>query len=167
MFTYENNKKVLDKIKKEYGCKGDVIFRTAIQYVVEYGQAMFEDEKWVKDQLGKVDAKHDVAEAEGKHLWMARDFEKAIIECATKIAKVDTYDLLIYIQKEVFWSNEGGLDYGRALELLHTCMNWFIDYDCCETKEMLGRFYDLDFTDTELETLGLSWLFEEEDEENA
>jgi hypothetical protein len=75
--------------------------------------------------------------------------------------------LLIYIQKEVFWSNEGGLDYGRALELLHTCMNWFIDYDCCETKEMLGRFYDLDFTDTELETLGLSWLFEEEDEENA
>ena len=166
MSTYENSRKTLNKIRQEFGCKGDIIFRTAIQYVVEFGQAMFKDEEWVKDQLNKVDAKHDVAEAEGKNLWIGREFEKAFIECAAEVAKVNTYDLLIYIQKEVFWSDEGGLDYQRAIELLHSCMNWFIDYDCCETKEMLKRFNDLDFTDYELEMLGLSWLFETVEEEN-
>jgi hypothetical protein len=166
MSTYENSRKTLNKIRQEFGCKGDIIFRTAIQYVVEFGQAMFKDEEWVKDQLNKVDAKHDVAEAEGKHFWIGREFEKAFIECAAEVAKVNTYDLLIYIQKEVFLSDEGGLDYQRAIELLHSCMNWFIDYDCCETKEMLKRFNDLDFTDYELEMLGLSWLFETVEEEN-
>lgn len=166
MSTYENSRKTLNKIRQEFGCKGDIIFRTAIQYVVEFGQAMFKDEEWVKDQLNKVDTKHDVAEAEGKNLWIGREFEKAFIECAAEVAKVNTYDLLIYIQKEVFWSEEGGLDYARAIELLHSCMNWFIDYDCCETKEMLKRFNDLDFTDYELEMLGFSWLFETVEEEN-
>lgn len=166
MSTYENSRKTLNKIRQEFGCKGDVIFRTAIQYVVEYGQEMFEDEEWIKSQLDRVDAKHDTAEAEGKNLWLTRDFEKAIIECAVKIAPVNTYDLLIYIQKEVFWSNEGGLDYQRAIELLHSCMNWFVDYDCCETKEMHKRLNDLDFEDEELETLGLGWLFDTAEEEN-
>lgn len=166
MSTYENSRKTLNKIKQEFGCKGDIIFRTAIQYVVEFGQAMFKDEEWVKDQLNKVDVKHDVAEAEGKNLWIGREFEKACIECAVEIAKVNAYDLLIYTQKEVFWSNDGGLDYQRAIELLHSCMNWFIDYDCCETKEMLKRFEDLDFTDDELKTLGLDLLFDTEEDEN-
>ena len=164
MSTYENSRKTLEKVRQEFGCKGDIIFRTAIQYVVEYGQSTFADEEWVDRQLMIVNAKHDTAEAEGKTLWMSRDFEKAIIECAVKIAPVETYDLLIYIQKEMFWSHEGGLDYARALELLHTCINWFVDYDCCETKEMIERFYDLDFTDTDLEMLGLGWLFDTEEE---
>lgn len=165
MSNYAESKKTLDYIKYEYSCKGDIVFRTAIQYVVEYGQVMFKDEEWVNDQLNEIDVKHDTAEAEGKNLWIAREFEKAFIECAVEVAEVNTYDLLIYIQKEVFWSNEGGLDYQRAIELLHSCMNWFIDYDCCEAKEMLKRFEDLDFTDDELETLGLGWLFNTEEDE--
>jgi hypothetical protein len=168
MNTYENSRKTLEKVRQEFGCKGDIIFRTAIQYVVEYGQEMFRDEEWVKDQLNKVDAKHDVAEAEGKNLWIGREFEKAFIECAVEIAKVNAYDLLIYIQKEVFWSDEGGLDYARAMELLHNCINWFIDYDCCETAVMRERLEDLDFTEDELYTLGLDWLFDTvEEDENA
>lgn len=163
MSNYAENKKALDKIRDEYGCKGEVIFRTAIQYVVEYGQIMFEDEEWVKSQLERVDCKHDTAEAEGKELWIGRGLEKACIECAAEIAKVKAYDLLVYIQKELYLSNEGGLDYGRAIELLHSCMNWFIDYDCCTNKEMLKKFDDLGFYDNELETLGLDWLFEEEE----
>lgn len=167
MSNYVESKKALDKIRNEYGCKGDVIFRTAIQYVVEFGQAMFKDEEWVKGQLNNVDAKHDVAEAEGKNLWIGREFEKAFIECAAEVAKINAYDLLIYIQKEVFWSDEGGLDYARAIELLHSCINWFIDYDCCETAVMRERLEDLDFTEDELYTLGLGWLFDaEEDEDN-
>lgn len=163
MSTYEESRKTLNKIKQEFGCKGDVIFRTAIQYVIEYGQAMFRDEEWVKDQLNKVDVKHDAAEAEGKNLWIGREFEKAFIECAAEIVKVNAYDLLVYIQKEVFWSDEGGLDYQRAIELLQTCMNWFVDYDCGDNAEMRQHFEDLDFTEDELEALEFGWLFEEEE----
>ena len=166
MRTYEESRKTLNKIRQEFGCKGDVIFRTAMQYVVQYGQTMFEDEEWVESQFDRVDAKHDTAEAEGKNLWMTRDFEKAIIECAVKIAPIDTYDLLIYIQKEMFWSHEGGLDYTRAIELLQTCMNWFVDYDCGDNTEMRQHFEDLDFTEEELIALEFGWLFEEEDEDN-
>ena len=166
MSNYAESKKALDRIRNEYGCKGEMIFRTAMQYVIMYGQHMFQDNEWVKGQLERVDVKHNEAESGGKHLWMSREFEKAIIECATEIATVDAYDILIYTQKEVFWSHEGGLDYQRAIELLHSCMNWFIDYDCCEMKEMLKRFEDLDFTDGELEALGLGWLFDTEEDEN-
>lgn len=166
MSTYENSRKTLNKIRQEFGCKGDIIFRTAIQYVVEYGQSMFDNPLWVKSQLERVDCKHDTAEAEGVKLWIGREFERACIECATEIAKVNVYDLLIYIQKEVFLSDEGGLDYGRAIELLHSCMNWFIDYDCCTNKEMLTKFDDLGFYDNELEMLGLGWLFDTEEDED-
>lgn len=167
MSNYVESKKALDEIKYEYGCAGDVVFRTAIQYVVEYGQAMFQDKELVNDQLSEIDVRHDTAEEDGKHLWIGREFEKAIIECAVEVSKVNTYDLLIYIQKEMFWSKEGGLDYQRAIELLHSCMHWFIDYDCCTNKEMLKKFDDLGFYDTDLETLGLGWLFDtEEDEDN-
>lgn len=165
MRNYTESKKTLDNIRDEYGCKGDVIFRTAIQYVVEYGQSKFHHQRWIKKQLKRVDKKHNKAEKKKQNLWIGREFEKACIECAVEIAKVNAYDLLIYIQKEVYWSNDGGLDYQRAIELLHSCMNWFIDYDCCTNKEMLEEFDDLGFYDNELETLGLGWLFEEEDED--
>lgn len=164
MSTYEESRKTLNKIRQEFGCKGDIIFRTAMQYVVEFGQHMFEDEEWVKSQLERVDCKHDTAEAEGKELWIGREFEKACIECAVKIASVDTYNLLIYIQKEMFWSHEGGLDYARALELLQTCMNWFVDYDCGSNEELRQHFEDLDFTEEELTALEFGWLFEEEED---
>lgn len=167
MSTYENSRNTLNKIRQEFGCKGDIIFRTAIQYVVEFGQSKFHHQKWVKKQLKRVDKKHNRAEKKKQNLWIGREFEKACIECAVEIAKVNAYDLLIYIQKEVFWSDEGGLDYARAMELLHNCINWFIDYDCCETAVMRERLEDLDFTEDELYTLGLDWLFDtvEEDED--
>lgn len=162
---YAESKKMIDKVRKQYDCKGDVIFCTAIQYIVDCGQQNFQDADWVKEQLEIVDKKHDAFDREKKMPRIGRGFEKACIECAAELADVNTYDLLIYSQKEVFWSSdEGGLDYQRAIELLHSCMNWFVDYDCCETKEMLKRFEDLDFTDLELETLGFTWLFDTEEE---
>ena len=162
MNNYAESKKQIDKVRDKYGCKGELIFRTAIQYIVDCGQQNFSDNEWVEKQLEIVDKKHDAFDREKKNPWIGREFEKAIIECAAELAIVNTYNLLIYIQKEVFWSHEGGLDYQRAVELLHSCMNWFVDYDCCETKEMLKRFDDLDFTDEERETLGFTWLFDTE-----
>lgn len=163
MSNYVKTKKELDRIKDEYGTAGDVLFRTAIQYVVDCGQQNFEDEEWVKEQLDIIDKRHDAMDRMKKIPFISREFDKATVECASEIAKVNTYDLLVYIQREV-WLSADGISYQRAIELLHSCMSWFIDYDCCSNKEMLKKFEDLDFTDRELEELGYGWLFEEEEE---
>lgn len=167
MSNYVETKKALDKIRDEYGCKGDVIFRTAIQYVVEYGQIMFKDAQWVQSQLNQIDVKHDKAEAEGKNLWIGREFEKAIIDCTVEVSKVNTYDLLIYIQKEMFWSNEGGLDYQRAIELLQKCIYDIEERENCEDKLLVQALDNIGFYDSEIEELGFGYLFnnKEEDEE--
>ena len=81
MNTYTESKKALDKIREDFCCKGDIIFRTAIQYVVEYGQQTFQDYDFVMNQMAEIDGKHDDAEANGKTLFISRNFEKAIIEC--------------------------------------------------------------------------------------
>ena len=164
MKNYAETKKELDKIRSEYCCKGEMIFRTALQYVVEYGQSKFKNNKWVQEQLVLVDGKHDEAGLEGKVLWIGREFEKALIECAAEIAKVDTYNLLVYIQKEVWLSNEGGIDYDRAVKLLKSCMNYVEETHCglWETYDVLD---ELGFNDDEIEMLGFDYLFDVRKEE--
>ena len=163
--TYANTKKELDRIRNKYGCKGEMIFRTALQYIIEYGQSQFNESGWVENQLTLIDAKHDMAEAKGKNLWIGREFERAIVECAREIAKVEAYSMLVYIQKEVWLSNEGGIDYERAVRLLKNCLNWFAD-DGCGYATMLERLELLDFDDNEIEALGYGYLFgAREDEE--
>ena len=168
MSNYVETKKELDKIRNEYGCKGEILFRTAIQYVVDCGQQNFQDDEWVKEQLDITDKKHDAFDCEKKTPFVARDFEKAIIECAAKIAKVNTYDLLVYIQREVWLSNEG-VDYQRAIELLKQCMCDIEQRENCENKLTLYAFEDLGFTDDEMEVLDFGYLvcdrsYEEDDD---
>ena len=79
MSTYVESKKALDKIREDFCCKGDIIFRTAIQYVVEYGQQTFQDYDFVMNQMAEIDGKHDEAEANGKILFILIYFEIAII----------------------------------------------------------------------------------------
>ena len=164
MKTYAEAKKELDEIRNEYGCKGEIIFRTALQYVVEHGQRRFKRKTWVKNQLHTIDVKHDIAESEGKTLWISREFEKAFIEGAAEIAEVDTYSLLIYIQKEVWLSHEGGIDYDRAVELLKRCMNQIESDEMYENAETYNVFDGIGFTDEELEEFGFKYLIKEEEE---
>ena len=65
--SYVESKKTLDKIREEFGWKGELVFRTAIQYVIEYGQYMFSDQDFINDQMQQIDDKHNTAEANGKH----------------------------------------------------------------------------------------------------
>lgn len=161
--NYTETKKELDRIRNEYGCKGEMIFRTALQYIVEYGQNKFKNDKWVAKQLILIDGKHDEAEVEGKTLWIGRNFEKALVECAAEIAKVDTYDLLIYIQKEVWLSNKGGIDYSRAIELLKNCIGIIVESHC-DSAYIREDFETIGFDDEELIALGCDWVMNEEDE---
>lgn len=165
--NYAETKQKLDMIRDKYGCTGEIIFRTAIQAVVEQGQYSFRDEVWCKDLFNKIDDRHDAAEAVGKILFMTRNFEKAIMECARELAQIEAYDLLVYIQREVFLSSNG-IDYRRMEKLLKKCVEWIE-----ETHASLGETYDtlnyLDFNDSEIEMLGFEYILDvvypEEEEE--
>ena len=159
--SYKTSKTMLNKIRDDYGCKGEVIFRTALQYVVECGYHLFQDPLWVQKQLDNIDVNHDEAQKEGKMLFIGREFEKAIVKCAAEIAKVPAMDMLQYVQKEVWLSGEG-MDYQRAIELLKDCVEWFTDDTLNE--RIIENLDLLGFRDDEIDELGFGWLFEEEEE---
>lgn len=166
MTNYTESKKKIDSIRNEYNTAGDVLFRTAIQMLMEHGQANFNDEEWYAEAVKSINDKHDEVEAQGKMLVITRSFDLAILECAKRLAEVSTYDLLIYIQREVFWSNEG-IDYQRAMELLKGCMFVIVD-EYFETSEIRDTFLDdVGFEEDELEELGYGFLLDtiEEDDE--
>ena len=163
MSNYVESKKALDKIASKYGCKGDIIMRTAAQYIVEYGQYMFNDEDFIKDQIQQIEDKHRISEEEGKHLWVTKDFELAIFNCARELAEVNSYDLIIYMQKEIYWSNEGGLDYKRAVQLLKSSLEYLENYNNCNNKENYEAFQDIGLEDNEIEEFGFDYLISEEE----
>ena len=167
MNNYAEAKKELDELKSKYACKGDVLFRTAIQTVVEYGTSDLLDDWSYYHLCDEVNDRHNEAEAEGKNLWITRDFELAILECAREIAMVDIYYMLMYIQREV-WLSGDGIDYQRTMELLKNCMYEIEQRENCENKLTLWTFEDLGFNDDELIELNFGYLLnvrEEEDDE--
>ena len=164
MSTYKESKKELDKIRNDFGCQGELIFRTALQYVVEYGQTTFQRQALVEEQLLFIDAKHEEAEQEGKNLFVTRDIEMAIIECAEALAKVNAYDLLVYVQQEV-WLGADGIDYKRTIDMLKRCMSC-IEEQYAELPALLKTFEYIGFTDDELEEFGYGYLLNYMDEED-
>ena len=169
MSNYAESKKQLDEIRNKYGCKGDIIFRTAIQMVVENGQNSFKDENWFEDQMDFIDERHDSAESVGKILLITREFEKALMECAKELANINTYELLIYIQREVWFGGKvGGPDYRRAMQIIRDCLCYTADnfgaYPC-ESDVTLEDFRNMGLTDEEIEYFGWSHLFDVEEEE--
>lgn len=162
MSGYVENKSKLDKIRQKYDCKGEVLFRTALQYVVECGQQSFQDEDWLKTMLNEIDSRHEIAKEEGKHLFITRDFEVAILDCAKEIAKVNTYDLLIYVQKEV-WLSGDGMDYQRAIRLLKGALKHLEDYNSYDHAENYNVFCGIGLSDDEIAELGFEYLIGEEE----
>ena len=168
--SYEESKKQINKIRQEYGCKGEVIFRTAIMTLLDYGRYQFSDEEWYLEQIAEIDERHDKAEAEGKWLFMTRSFEKAIMECTKELAHVHAMDLLVYTQREVWLGNGevGEPDYQRAMQIVRNCLCYIHDgygaygSDCAET---LQKFREMDLDDNEIVYFGWEYLFDVEDEE--
>ena len=165
MNNYAESKKQLDAIRDKYGCKGEIILRCATQYIVEFGQRNFNDEQWFDIAMGGIDKRHDQAEAEEKILFITRDFEKAIFECAKELAQIEPYDFLTYIQREIYLGGDG-ISYQRAIELLTKCIETIYENhneDCFYTLEELRCN---GFRDSELEELGCGYLLDvmEDDE---
>ena len=174
MSNYIETKKQLDEIRSNYTCNGDIIFTSAMQAVIEHGQMVFKDDEVFNKWIADVDERHDKANAEGKWLFMTRDFEKAILECAKDIAEVNTYDLMVYIQKEMYLSNgliNGEPHYQRAIEIIKGCLDYIeLDIDCNDEltykKEcFLDTFDDIGLTDSEIEYFGYGYLIDNDEEE--
>lgn len=166
--TYTESKKKIDKIRQEYGCKGEVIFRTALQNVIDYGKCTLLDPGWYGPTMDEIDIRHDHADANGKWLWMTRDFEKAIVDCSVALCEVETYHLLMYIQKEIWLGGEiGEPDYARTIEIIRNCMCYMADcYGAYhrDNEETLEKFLCV-MTETEVEYFGWGELFETENDE--
>lgn len=162
MSNYAESKQKLDAIRDKYGCKGEIILRGAIQYIVEFGQRNFNDEQWFDIAMGGIDRRHDQAEAEGKFLFITRDFEKAILECAKELAQIDPYDFLIYIQREIYLGGDG-ISYQRAIDLLRGCLDYCGNntYEIMYTLEMAE---EMGFDENEIEELGYGYMLNEEEE---
>ena len=158
MSNYAESKKTLDAIRQKYGCQGEILFRTALQHVLDYGMSDMLDDWCYMHQVDEVNQRHDEAEAEGKNLFVTRGFELAILECAREIAAVEAYDLLLDIQREV-WLGGDGMDYKRVMQLLVNCMSWITD-DHCESAETLDTLEYIGFDDYEIETLGFGYLLD-------
>lgn len=165
MSNYIESKKELNRIRNEYSCKGDFIFRSALQMVVEHGQSNFQDAPWFNMAMNEINNRHDAAEEAGKILFMSRNFEISIIECAKEIASVNTYDLLIYVQREIWLSNEG-MDYQRAMDLLKSALEYLEGYNNCNNKENYEAFCDIGLDDDEMEAFGFEYLVQEHEEED-
>ena len=161
MSDYLKTKEKMDKICAKYSCKGDIIVKTALTYLVEYGAEKLADDEYIKASLKDIDNAHDKAEAEGKVLFISRDFEKAIIECAAEFAHCDTRDLIMYIQREIWFYGDdyGELSYANAICQLQRCIS-FIIYTSNEMAydDLIGVGFD----DSEIEYLGFENLLDEE-----
>ena len=161
---YTESKKAMDKIRQTYGCRGDVIFRTALQYVVECGQNTIKDKEWFKEQMDEIDARHDAVERQGRMMIVPRDFEKAIIKCAAEIAEIPTHDLMVYIQREVYLTADG-IDYQRSIELLKNVLEYIEWHSDCDDEKIHEAFEDIGFEYDEIKELGFGYLLENDEEE--
>ena len=162
--TYVESKKKIDKIRQDYGCKGEIIFRTALQNVIEYGKCTLCDPGWYEPTMREIDKRHDDADANGKWLFMTRDFEKAIVNCSVALCDVEAYHLLMYVQKEVWLGGEiGEPDYQRAMQIIRNCLYWTAEG--YESSAILKQFRDLELDDDEIAYFGWEYLFDVEDEE--
>lgn len=160
--NYTEAKNYIEKLRSEYNCKGDLIFRCAVQNVIEYGVVPLTQNLAMEDWLSEIDHRHDKAEADGKILWIGRDFEKAITECTFKLAKVGSMNLMMYIQREVWHQDHRGeISYDRAIRLLRDMIN-YMNYDD-EDNVVLQKLEDIGFDEDEIRELGFGYLFEEEE----
>jgi hypothetical protein len=155
--NYTEAKKYIEKLRSEYNCKGDLIFRCAVQNVIEYGVVPLTQNLAMEDWLSDIDRRHDEAEANGKILWIGRDFEKAITECTFKLAKVGSMNLMMYIEREVWHQDRcGEISYDRAIKLLKDVISYISDND--EDDVVPRNLGYMGFDEDEIYELGFGYL---------
>jgi hypothetical protein len=166
MQNYTESKKVLDKIAAKYSCAGNLIMKVAFQDLLKDGQKAFQNEEAFAEKIKQINDYHDEREANGKIPFITRSLDMAFLNCTKELAEISTYDLLIYIQKEMYWSLEGGLDYQKAIKLLTNLMDCIVEHNGEDEVTMTyNAFKNAGFSNDELVQLGYGYLILEDEEE--
>ena len=147
MSNYTESKKELDTIRSKYSSAGDIIFRSAIDTLIDIGKVNCCNELTYDGILSGVD----------------NELDRTVLKCAYELADINTTDLLIYVQKELYLSNDGGMSYQTMARKLSDCIEWIIgDADCSDAVKDLK--YGVGFSENELRSLGYDYLFDVIDE---
>lgn len=147
MSNYDQFKKEIDTIRYKYSSAGDIVFKIAICMLIHKGKSFFDNEKSYQDLV-------DSAELE---------FNELVVKCANELAKINTIDLLVYIQKEVYLSNDSVMSYQKMTQKLKDCIEWIIGDACdCNAAEILTE--GIGFSAREIVSFGYGFVFEEDDE---
>lgn len=92
----------INKIKQKYDCKGELVFRSALCLLLDYGKERCGNMDWVNDNKELTKKNHKEAEEQGQHLIIGEKLELAIIDCAYELAQFGNWELMEYIQTEMF-----------------------------------------------------------------
>lgn len=144
---YIESKKKLDSIRNEYSSAGDVIFRAAICTLIETGKSYCDNELTYE---GTLDGLND-------------ELDRIVFKCAHELAGINTLDLLVYIQKELYLSNDGGMNYQTMARRLKDCIDWIAEG--IESSDAISDLtIGIGFSESELKELGYEYLFDVSDE---
>ena len=147
MSNYTESKKELDTIRSKYSSAGDIIFRSAIDTLIDIGKVNCCNELTYDGILSGVD----------------NELDRTVLKCAHDLADINTTDLLVYVQKELYLSNDGGMSYQTMARRLSDCIEWIIrDADCSDAVKDLK--YGVGFSENELRSFGYDYLFDVIDE---
>lgn len=103
----------------------------------------------------------EMATDDDSRSFMTNQFKCDLVHMAGLLAEIPHIDLLVYIQREVYYDvSDGSILYNRAIDLLENCINWIITDSPCGYDDLQGVGFD----DWEIESLGYSELIPEEEE---
>lgn len=151
--NYKESKKRIEEIRN----RDEVLFRMAISHLMDVGI------RNLTPKNVELVCTEMMTEDDSRSL-MTNQFKCDLVHVAGLLAEIDHIHLLKYISEEVYYYvGTDSIPYNTAIELLKKCMQW-LDEDIALVGDTLEAFYQIGFTDEEIELLGYGWLFEEEEE---
>ena len=168
MNNYQDDKKKLDAIRNnfEYCTKGDILFRTALLMVFEAGFDQMKEKEFLESCLKYNEEKHTKAKAEGKLLFVTKEFDEAIYKCAHEIAQLPTISVVMYSQREIFFYDGQDPSYQDLIRMMKSCLNYIEEQNECVNISTLWDFRHLiDLSDEDINFFGYDYLLEDCDEE--
>lgn len=151
--SYKESKKQIEEIRN----RDEMLFRMAISHLVDVGIRNLTPKNV---ELVCI----EMMTEDDSHSLMTNQFKCDLVHVAGLLAEIDHIHLLKYISEEVYYDvGDNHISYNTAIELLKKCMQW-LDEDIALVGDTLEAFYQIGFTDDEIEELGYGWLLEEEEE---
>ena len=152
MNNYAESKKKIETIRNK---NGEPMFRMAISHLMDVGV------RHLTKELVEETCEEIMKEDDSKS-FMTNGFKCDLIKAAYELAQISQVDLLVYIQREVYYDVfDGGISYERAVQLTQKCIDWITcDVEIADARDDLDA---IGFDEDELQYLGYGYLIEEEE----